>query len=65
MGDGNGHAQHRLDVVEQDQRDLRQLFLDEMRALRLDLKHVAEVVKLNSITADTILAELRLRDADE
>lgn len=63
LGDleNNGHTKA-LEAVKTDQRDLRQLVMDEFRALRIELKHIAELCKLNGIAADTILAELRLKD---
>lgn len=33
-------------------------------ALRTELKHVAEICKLNSIALDTLIAELRRRDEE-
>lgn len=71
MGSGNGHLV-RLEQVESDHRDLRQLFMDEMRGLRHELKALADTVKHLSEQSrdtgravDTLLAELKLRDKEE
>lgn len=61
MGEGNGT----LARLEADQRDLRQLFLDELRAVRRELKALTEAQRDTGHAVDTLLAELRLRDEDE
>lgn len=63
MSDGNGVS--RIAEVEADQRDLRQLFMAEMRAVRRDLKALSEVVRDTGRSVDTLLAELKLRDKQE
>lgn len=70
--DGNGHLAERVAAVEADEHDLRQLFMDEMRALRGDFKTLtgkvealAELVRDTGRAVDTLLAELKLRDQQE
>ena len=63
MSADNGYALHRLDVVEQDTRDLRQLVLDEFRALRSELKHIKELGQHNAKALDLLLAHAQLDEA--
>lgn len=65
LNNSNGTVNARLAYVEEDQRTLRQLFLDEMRALRGELKALTEQVRDTGRAVDTLLAELRLRDEED
>lgn len=64
MDAGNGLAS-RIAAAEAAERDLRQLFMDEMRSLRAELKGLTEQVRDTGRAVDTLLAELKLRDKEE
>jgi hypothetical protein len=65
---GNGslaEAFERITAADVEQRDLRQLVMDEMRSVRVELKALTDQVRDTGRAVDTLLAELRLRDNDE
>lgn len=61
----NGYDNHRLDVVEADQRDLRQMMLEEFRALRGELKHIKEIGQHNAKALDLVLLRMKAEDEQE
>lgn len=72
MNAGNGYDNHRLDVVEADARDLRQLMMLEFRALRAELKHsheelkhIKELGQHNARALDILLARAELDEKDD
>lgn len=63
MSEGNGSIAEAVTRLDADQRDLRQLFLDELRALRRDLKSALEDVtqQLRQVEV-AVRSERRLND---
>jgi hypothetical protein len=64
-GESVGEAIARVVAAEADTRELRQLFMSELRLVRVELKGLVDQVRDTGRAVDTLLAELRLRDAQE
>jgi hypothetical protein len=60
----NGNGDARIQAVEADARDLRQLMLAEFRSLRAELKHIKEIGQHNAKALDILLAHARLEEAE-
>ncbi len=67
MASGNGAAEAlaRVAAAEAEQQELRQLFMRELRAVRVELKRLADQVRDTGRAVDLLLGELRLRDEEE
>lgn len=55
----------RVAEVEADEKDLRKLFLNEMRIMHARLKTIEDICRDNGRAFDAVLAELKLRDEQE